>query len=147
MRAFSYSNRRPGVWAVQPIAAGETIDESPVVALPTVQGRLVAQTSLNQLLEEWPNGRVALALGSVGLYRRSEGAEANAHTSARPHTMALAVVATKDIDQGAEIVVAPRTRSKALQARRLWSSPLVAGVWRLGRNVRRRSQTMEADRL
>jgi len=143
-RAFTYSSGRPGVWAAQPIAIGETIDESPAIVFPAVQGRFLAQTSLNPLLEEWPNGEIALAFGSAGLYRRSAGAGSNARVEARPHDTALAIIATRDIDQGAEIIVELRPPSKALQRRRLWSSSFVAGAWRLGRNIRGRAQTKEA---
>ena len=117
-----------------PVAAADMLEISHVFEAP----------SLNPLLEEWPNGEIALAFGSAGLYRRSAGAGSNARVEARPHDTTLAIIATRDIDQGAEIIVELRPPSKALQRRRLWSSSFVAGAWRLGRNIRGRAQTKEA---
>ena len=147
MRAFRYSSREPGVWAARPIRAGETIEEAPVVLLPAVQGRILARTSLRPVLEAWPRGRgpVALALGAAGLYRR--GADANARLVKRAHEMAVDVVATRNIDDCEEIVVNEGPPSKALEPHQIWSSLVVARVWRWGRHIRRRAGTISIDQL
>jgi len=147
MRAFRYSSREPRVWAARRIAAGETIEEAPVVVLPAVQGRILAQTSLRPLLEEWPLGRraVALAVGAIGLYRRSP--DANARLVQRAHDMAVDVVATRNIDDGEEVVIDEGPPSRALEPHQFWSSVVVARVWRLGRHIRRRAETISYEQL
>jgi hypothetical protein len=147
MRPFRCSSREPGVWAARPIPAGETIEEAPVVVLPAVQGRILAQTSLRPVLEEWPIGRgaLALALGAIGLYRRS--ADANARLVKRAQETAVDVVATRDIDDGEEIVISEPPPSKLLEPHQFWSSLVVARVWHWGRLIRRRAETISIEEL
>ena len=139
MPPFTYSSRREGAWAARPIGAGETIDQAPVVVLPAVQGRILAQTNLGPYLEEWPSGRgaIAMPLGSVGIYRR--GPDANAHLVKRGAEMAIDVVATRDIDDGEEIVVSERPPTTSLRASPLWSNRAIADTWRWGLKLRKRA--------
>jgi len=115
--------------------------------MPVVEGRILAQTSLRPLLEEWPLGRgaVALALGAIGLYRRSAGA--NARLVKRAEETAVDVVATRDIDDGEEIVISETPPSKLLEQRPFWTSLAVARVWRWARYIRRRTGTIGVEEL
>ena len=115
--------------------------------MPVFEGRILAQTSLRPLLEEWPLGRraVALALGAIGLYRRS--VDANARLVRRAEETAVDVVATRDIDDGEEIVISETPPSKLLEPRPFWSSPAVARLWRRARSIRRRTGTIGVEEL
>ncbi len=60
-----------GVFAAVPIAAGEVVEECPVLRFPAAQRDLIGETLIDEYYFEW-DGDGALALGLGSLYNHSD---------------------------------------------------------------------------
>lgn len=90
-----------GVVATRDIAAGEVIEECPVLVLPPDDRVLLDQTSLYGYYFEWVNGGAALALGLGSMYNHA--AYANARWEKDYIRNRVVYSALRDIPAGTEI--------------------------------------------
>lgn len=94
-----------GVFAVEPIQAGEVIEECPVVVVPEAQVSSLLLTSLCDYHFWWGPSRedAAIALGHGSLYNHSY--EPCAMYVRKPLDLTILFIALRDIAPGEEITV------------------------------------------
>ena len=92
-----------GVFATRRFAAGEIVEECPVLVFAEEDWELLEQTSLRGYYFEWAGGGVGLALGLGSLYNHSSSPNARAeldHDGALVHYRSL-----RTIEPGEEITI------------------------------------------
>jgi SET domain-containing protein len=108
-----------GVFTSRAFAAGELIEECPVLIIPKGDRPLVDQTSFSGYYFEWKGGAGGLALGFGSLYNHSY--RPNARYDPGPGHRTLRFTAVKAIKPGCEITInyngSPTSRKK------LWFEP------------------------
>ena len=100
----SVGNRR-GLFATQAIAAGELIDECPVISFPAAEWDSIKTISMYPNTFLWDRTTDALALGAVTLAKWAPDADSIAHWSANKKNMTLVLRAKDSIEIDQEITV------------------------------------------
>lgn len=99
-------DRGLGVVARQHIPAGTWIERAPVLVLPNEQTRAIESTRLRDYYFGWgdrDDSDLAIAFGYVALYNHAEAP--NAEHVKRHEEGFIDIVATRDIDDGEEILI------------------------------------------
>lgn len=90
-----------GVFARQPIRAGQRIERAPVLVIPDAHTDVLEHTVLKDYYFAWGDGTYALPLGWSVLYNHSD--TPNAATRRNVHEDMIEFVALRDIAPGEEI--------------------------------------------
>lgn len=103
VRVARVDGKGRGVVATRAIAAGEVIERAPVVVIPVAHRADLERTVLDHYVYDWPNGALAVALGSGSIYNHSYAP--NATYVKRVDDGELEYIALVNIADGDEILV------------------------------------------
>lgn len=103
VRVAAVDGKGRGVVAMQPIARGDVLERAHVVVVPAEQAARLDHTVLEHYVYDWPEGRVAVALGNGSLFNHSYRPNARYHRDVAAHV--LIFEALVDIAPGEEITV------------------------------------------
>lgn len=92
-----------GVFARKHFAAGELIEEAPVIVIPDPQWKELERTALKEYYFAWSDQSAAIALGFAELFNYCENP--NADTVRDVEKGQMDFVALRDIEAGEEITI------------------------------------------
>ena len=103
VRVVQVEGKGRGVVAMQPLSRGDVLERAHVVVVPVEQARQLDATVLAHYVYDWPEGRVAVALGHGSLFNHSFRPNARYRRDLEAHV--LVFEALTDIAPGEEITV------------------------------------------
>lgn len=105
LRVVGVPGKGRGIVAGRCFAAGEVVDEAPVVVVPARQRAAVQETALSDYCFEWDEttGSVAVALGRASLFNHSY--TPNVASEKHMHRRLLVFTALRDIAAGEEMTL------------------------------------------
>lgn len=103
VRVVPIDGKGRGVVAELPIARGDVVERAHVVVVPEDQAAHLDGTVLEHYVYDWPEGRVAVALGNGSLFNHSFRPNARYRRDLQAHL--LVFEALVDIAPGEEITI------------------------------------------